>query len=264
MNAGTTGHGAPDGQWTQEDPTAPRRDGVGITWNVLYGLELGIIGLLTLATVIFVLSGEAIPETTQADAYLNAAVLAVAFGLIPLLWAVFTRVGGWRGAMTYLGWPRFTLGSLGGGILLLLGTLALIFGFAAIYTLLWGEPDASEVAEGLAEVLDIPLIIAVSLAAGIGEEIFFRGVLQTQLARLFGARVGDGPFSLPVFGAVMVQGMLFGAAHAGYDALLNFVVPLMIGILFGFIHAWKRDLWIVIIAHTLYDVVALSIAAASA
>ena len=90
-------------------------------------------------------------------------------------------------------------------------------------------------------MLDWPLVIALSITAGVTEEILFRGILQRWVG-------------------VWGQAVLFGLAHAGYDTVLNVAVPLLIGIGFGYVYKWRRNLWTVIVAHFLYDFVLLSVA----
>jgi hypothetical protein len=80
--------------------------------------------------------------------------------------------------------------------------------------------------------------------AGIGEELLFRGVLQVGLARV-----------LPDAGALVAASALFGLVHFVSPAyvLLAGVVGLYLGGLFLF----QGNLLVPIIAHALYDFVAL-------
>jgi membrane protease YdiL (CAAX protease family) len=85
------------------------------------------------------------------------------------------------------------------------------------------------------------------IGAGFYEEFTFRGFLMQGLAMLFG-----GSRSAWV-GACILQGALFGLAHA-YQNPLGIAITGTLGILMGLIVlASGRNLWLVIIGHGLYD-----------
>lgn len=87
-------------------------------------------------------------------------------------------------------------------------------------------------------------LFALCALAGIGEELLFRGLLQAWLARSFGSG-----------GAVLLAGAVFGLAHA--------VTPLYallagaIGLYLGWAWVASGNLLVPIVAHALYDFVAL-------
>ncbi len=89
-------------------------------------------------------------------------------------------------------------------------------------------------------------VALVALLAGVGEEAFFRGVLQESLSRV-----------LPAAAALAIAGGLFGAAHwvtATYAALAP-VVGLYLGTLF----ILSGNLLAPIVTHALYDLVAMMV-----
>ncbi|TWT74438.1 CAAX amino terminal protease self- immunity [Posidoniimonas polymericola] len=88
-------------------------------------------------------------------------------------------------------------------------------------------------------------IAAVSLAAGLGEEVLFRGALQPALATWL------GPWP-----AVAVASVLFGLAHPLSRAY--FVVATLLGLYLGVVTELTGELWPAIIAHAAYDFVALA------
>jgi len=86
-----------------------------------------------------------------------------------------------------------------------------------------------------------------SIGAGFYEEFMFRGFLMQGLAMLFGA--GRGAW----IAACLVQGALFGAAHA-YQNPLGIAITGTLGVLMGLlVLASGRNLWPVIIGHGLFD-----------
>ncbi len=85
------------------------------------------------------------------------------------------------------------------------------------------------------------------IGAGFYEEFMFRGFLMQGMAMLFnGSRVAW-------IVACVVQGALFGAAHA-YQNPLGVAITGILGVLMGFlVLASGRNLWPVIIGHGLFD-----------
>lgn len=83
-----------------------------------------------------------------------------------------------------------------------------------------------------------------SVVAGAGEELMFRGVLQTLAERHF-----------PVFAAVVIPNILFAALHARTP--LYALAAGLVGIYLGALFSITGSLAAPIIAHGLYDLVAL-------
>src|SRR5947208_3591926 len=84
------------------------------------------------------------------------------------------------------------------------------------------------------------------IGAGFYEEFTFRGFLMQGLAMLFGGSRGWW------IGACVVQGVLFGLAHA-YQNPLGIAITATLGILMGLlVLASGRNLWAVILGHGLF------------
>lgn len=88
-------------------------------------------------------------------------------------------------------------------------------------------------------------LVLLAGAAGLAEELFFRGVMQAGLARV-----------LPDWGAVLVTGAAFGLAHfiTPAYALLAGVAGVYLGGLFWL----EGSLTAPIVAHAFYDLIALN------
>jgi membrane protease YdiL (CAAX protease family) len=87
-------------------------------------------------------------------------------------------------------------------------------------------------------------LVAIALLAGLGEELIFRGFIQTGLADL----VGTGP-------ALLVTSILFGLLHwvtRAYAALAA-----LFGVYLGGLFLLTGNLLAPIVTHALYDVIAL-------
>ena len=77
----------------------------------------------------------------------------------------------------------------------------------------------------------------VSLAAGVGEELFFRGFLQPKIG-------------------IVATSILFGVVHFLFNIrkyFLIMVLYIMIGFLFGAVYELFDSLWAPVIFHVLYD-----------
>lgn len=98
--------------------------------------------------------------------------------------------------------------------------------------------------EFLSSKLSMPTIIWISACAGIGEEVLFRGGLQTIIADYIGGS-----------GAVIVASALFAIAH--FSKPLIAALLLLIGVCFGVVFLYTGSLITVVIGHALYDVFAL-------
>jgi membrane protease YdiL (CAAX protease family) len=92
--------------------------------------------------------------------------------------------------------------------------------------------------------MDSLLWVAVSIAAGICEEIVYRGYLQRQLWALGG--------SLPV--AIALQSVIFAAGHA-YQGWRPAAITAVYGLGFGLLAAWRKSIIPGALAHILIDVI---------
>ncbi len=90
----------------------------------------------------------------------------------------------------------------------------------------------------------IPDLLGISLLAGVGEEMVFRGVLQTWLAQ-----------DSPPWAAVMAAGLSFGMMHSMSKSY--FVLATLVGAYLGFLFVWTGNLIAPIMVHFLYDAFAL-------
>lgn len=93
--------------------------------------------------------------------------------------------------------------------------------------------------------IEAVLWVAVSLVAGICEELIYRGYLQWQIASLIR--------SLPV--AVGLQALVFGCAHI-YQGWYAALITVFYGLAFGLTTAWRRSVVPAAIAHALVDIIA--------
>ncbi len=93
--------------------------------------------------------------------------------------------------------------------------------------------------------LPIFLRFAVSLSAGVVEEVFFRGFLQP--------RVG-----------IAVSSLFFVLAHASYESPFMLVGVAILSLVFASLVRWRQNIVAAIVAHTVFDAVQLLVVIPSA
>lgn len=92
-------------------------------------------------------------------------------------------------------------------------------------------------------------LFVIALAAGIGEEVLFRGLLQAGLAQLL-------PDSFALVGSLLIASVVFGLCH--YLSHTYFALATLAGVYFGLVMLLSGSLLPAIIAHALYDFIALA------
>jgi len=172
--------------------------------------------------------------------YLTAILMD--WALLYYCWAGVHRAGGGLGTLSG---GRWTSGkSLAIDLAVVLPFWAIWEGAAYGVHWLLGASTAKTVDSLLPQsVLEIVLWIATSLTAGICEEMAFRGYLQRQLHAVAGGIVM----------AVLGQGIVFGLFHA-YQGWKNVIVISVLGVLYGALAVWRRNLRANIITHAWADV----------
>ncbi len=134
---------------------------------------------------------------------------------------------------------------------IVLGTaLALVMAILAIGTLRsnWAifsqlKKDTQQVIKLLSN-MGLGSIIIVSVAAGVCEEVLFRGVLQIALSDWFGMTTG-----------LLLASLLFGLAHMISVSYVIYVSAF--GLVLGAMYMWTGNLLGPIIAHFIYDLLML-------
>jgi membrane protease YdiL (CAAX protease family) len=91
--------------------------------------------------------------------------------------------------------------------------------------------------------LEVAVWLAVCVTAGYCEEMIFRGYLQRQFLAMSGS----------VTVAVVGQALFFGIGHV-YQGWKQVAIIVVLGVLYGALAAWRKDLRANIIAHTWSDV----------
>lgn len=220
-----------------------RRPDIGRAWGIVLGVDLGLLGLFVVLAVVAAFmpaqQGAVDVQATRSALWVQNIFAFVVMGLVPFVWVWRTRVGGWSGALDYLGLRRPLVG-MGLGVLALLAIYVVVSIISIILSRLAPGLLENPQVEALGLVLSWPLVIVTAVVAGVAEEILFRGVLQKWVG-LWG------------------QALLFGLVHASYATALQVVLPFLIGLGFGYMVRRGWPLWAPITAHFLFDLVALSV-----
>ncbi|MDZ7897738.1 MAG: CPBP family intramembrane glutamic endopeptidase [Arcicella sp.] len=88
-------------------------------------------------------------------------------------------------------------------------------------------------------------LVVVALLAGVSEELFFRGVLQSIALKAF-----KNPH-----GAIWFAAFWFSFIHFQF---FGFLPRMLLGALFGYLYFWTKNLWIPIVAHVVNNGFTLS------
>lgn len=97
------------------------------------------------------------------------------------------------------------------------------------------------------------MLYLVIVGAGFGEETFFRGYLFERLGKLF--RPGIFPKAMIVF----LTAAFFGAVHYSDQGVPGTEQAVVVGLVFGTIYAVTKQLWMLMIAHAVFDLTAVAI-----
>lgn len=178
-----------------------------------------------------------------------AAMFELGVGLLAVVLAWFGGVHPHENMPKLTEYGRLGAGLLG-GFLIGSGMVLLVHGLE-IFRFSWIQ-ETTDIAEKHLSILlrgcNVWHLIALSLAAGVGEELLFRGWLQGTLVRELGG------FGTPgIAFAILLSSIMFGIVHPlsqGYVA-----VATLLGIILGVTAYWSENLFMAIIAHTVYDTI---------
>ena len=104
------------------------------------------------------------------------------------------------------------------------------------------EEDALQLTQGLLHIESFGdalfVLLVVSVLAGIGEELFFRGILQNQLCQM----------TKNIHLGVFISAAFFSLIHLQF---YGFFARLFLGLVLGYLYVYSQSLWLPIIAHAL-------------
>lgn len=150
------------------------------------------------------------------------------------------------GILTFFAFPTFSLiGDLNQEALKLIVSEETLSQLAEI------DKTNTNIYKYLLSVEELPVlvlsIIGLAIIPGVGEELVFRGVLQSLFKRAF-----DNKHI-----AIWASAFIFSAIHLEWS---NFILRLIIGGLFGYLYEHTKNIYTPIIAHAAYNSTSLIIA----
>lgn len=178
----------------------------------------------------------------------NAYFLPVA-GLLVLLWARLSHTP-WRD----LGFvrPRSWVATVLVGTVF--GVAFKLFMKAIVMPLLGADPINRPYHYLAGNTAALPYAIWMMIvSAGFGEETVFRGFLFERLGKLLGAS------KRAKTAIVVLTSGLFGIAHYANQGLPGVQQALVVGLVFGTIFAVTGRIWMLMIAHAAFDLMALAL-----
>ncbi|MGA8088721.1 MAG: type II CAAX endopeptidase family protein [Terracidiphilus sp.] len=221
------------------------------SWNRLVGFLLIGAGVVVLGFLAQHTSSAGNGTGGQLASHRQA--IPIYLGAILMDWALFYYC--WSSVHHYGG----SLWTLSGGRWLSWKDVLLDMGIMVPFLVIWegtaygvsklmdgtAAPGSAKTVDSLLpqSLIEILIWIATSITAGVCEEMAFRGFLQRQLHALSG--------NIAV--AVLGQGLVFGLFHS-YQGWRNVVVISVLGMLYGALVAWRRNLRVNIVAHAFTDV----------
>ena len=90
----------------------------------------------------------------------------------------------------------------------------------------------------------ITTTLLMAVVPAIGEELFFRGIIQKILAK----------WTKSNWQAILITAFIFSAIHFQF---LTFLPRFFMGIMLGYLLVWSRSLWIPILAHFLHNFISV-------
>jgi membrane protease YdiL (CAAX protease family) len=213
-----------------------------VLWTVLLGADLAVLGLSLGYVAVATLTGKAVGLSGAGVDLRTLLWGQVAFnlltlGVIPFAWVIGTRVKPWEGAVRYLHLDEPAKGLLQ-GFLLGIASLAGLWLISLLLALFHYQPKNAE-ADAILKAVTPSLALALAFGAAVGEEIFFRGLLQRKLG-------------------VWGQAVLFGLFHLSYGTPLQVIIPTLLGLLYGWLIKRGAPLWTTMAAHFVFDYAQLS------
>ncbi len=203
------------------------------------GLGLAVLLLVLPALSLAQLSALRHATIERLPMYVSSTITLLVLGGASLV------LGLVRGGWTALGLDTAPgPGTLAWSAALTLGGLAVMFGFRAIAGAFHIEESALLRALLPRTRAEKRAFVALSLAAGLGEELAYRGYAVTLLSGLVAPAV-----------AVAVAAAAFGVMHA-YQGAIGVVRTTLLGVLLGWGFLASGSLWAPMLAHATLDILA--------
>jgi len=218
-------------------------------------LIVGILFIIILPIVTFfaLLDSPQLLENidiSEASAITSQLLVIATFILVPFAWYFFVNKLGLKGIFA-----RIRLVSQDIDKAFLWGILAAIIIFFIIFAIELVLISLGHSVQDLSNIPDIqrlfswPTMFFLVAIQPIGEEIFFRGFLFEKIDQFAGGIT-----------AIFITAFLFGLAHMSYGKIFPVLMPILMGVVLGFIVFKTKNLYSAIIAHVVFNITSLTLA----
>lgn len=181
-------------------------------------------------------------EIRESSMILNSILTFLILTSIPLSWLYIIDEMNLGKILDYLKLRNREMGkAMAYGIV---GFAFIIF-FLVIFAIcikLSGIEYKNPIAKELARTLSLPSIIFIAVIQSSGEEIFFRGFLMEKLSIGQNKHLG-----------ILLSSILFGFAHMSYGIVYQVILPILAGIVFGWIVYKSQNLTSSIVSHISFN-----------
>lgn len=127
--------------------------------------------------------------------------------------------------------------------------LSLLFIFISnLILFLIGYKEENPVVEDIKENMNLAILILIPLLSSMGEETFFRGVIQNEIERKMGS-----------FASILITSILFAIAHLQYKTILQVIMPFSLSILLCILMNRLKNIFAPISTHFFYNFINLLI-----
>ena len=189
-------------------------------------------------------------EISESIAIQSQLILIAIFIVVPFIWYFLVNKFSFKDISSHIKLVGENI-----DIAFLWGILAAIAIFVIIFVMEFLLISLGYKSEDLSNIPDIQKLFspaAMFFLVGIqpiGEEIFFRGFLLEKIDSFAGDKV-----------AIFSTSVLFGIAHMSYGKIFPVVMPILMGVILGFIVVKTKNLFSSIIAHVVFNLTSLTLA----
>ena len=188
----------------------------------------------------------------EALAVPHAGAVAIVVALAVATWRLHAAGTRWCdvGLRSPTRWTRVALWAFAAYALVIAANFLIVIPLSR--RLAWPPTDVAKLGDLAGNLpLLVTWLVVAWITAAFGEELLFRGFLQTRLTALLGSRT---PATVA---AILLQAVLFGLGHLGFG-IRGAVTAGVVAVVFGTIYAMNgRNLWPLILAHGVTDSVSL-------
>ncbi|MFM8573607.1 MAG: lysostaphin resistance A-like protein [Pirellula sp.] len=176
-------------------------------------------------------------------------VFELALGLVAVILGVFLGVNPREGIPPWWDWPgilrSLVIGlGVGAGLALVMQAVSLL----PIRSIQRLDQHVQAQLKFLLGNLSVPELLLLSLSAGIGEELLFRGLIQGWWLSLY-----ENATFMEALPGMLVSAICFGFAHPLSKTYI--VIAFFAGLLFAILYWATGDLLACVLAHAIYDAI---------